>query len=360
MISKSLVLLALASLCAGQAQAAEEVRISPAQEQALGVQTARLSPAKSAQTMGLPARVVLPNNQLYIVSAPLAGFLEKMEASVNQHVKKGQILALLQSPPLAEAERAYLQAQTQFQLSKEVMLRDRQLFDEGIIAQSRFSASKSRYVESEAALSGQKQVLKLSGLSEGAIKNLLEKGNIGSTLEIRSPIDGVVLEQAGIAGQRVDAAAPIYQVAKLSPLWLDIEVPTALLPGLKEGSSVSVPASHSEGTVASIGKSINPTSQTAMVRALMTGNIDSLRPGLKVEVRISGASENVWQLPNSALTRIDGKPAVFVKTRGGFRVKSIELVNEGEKNSLVGGLDGGDAVAVHGVAALKAAISGNE
>lgn len=357
----SLLFIALVVLCSGQAQAAAEaVRISPAQAQALGVQTARVSAAKSAQTLGLPARVVLPNNQLYIVSAPLAGFIEKMEVSINQHVERGQILALLQSPPLAEAERAYLQAQTRFRLAQEVMLRDRQLFDEGIIAQRRYSTSRSSYIESEAALSVQKQILKLAGLSERTIKQLQADGNIGSMLEIRSPIDGVVLEQTGIAGARVDAAAPIYRVATLSPLWLDMEVPAALLPGLKEKTGVSVPAYHSEGTVFSIGNSVDPTSQTVMVRALMTTNIDSLRPGLKVEARISGSSGNVWQVPNSALARIAGKAVVFVKTPDGFRIKAVAIVNEGEKNSLVNGLDGAETVAIHGVAALKAAISGNE
>ena len=348
------------TLCSGQLHAADEIRITRAQEQALGVATAKVSQAKSTRTHGLPARVVLPNNQLHVVSAPLAGYLEKMEASPNQHVKKGQVLALLQSPPLAEAERSYLKAQTRFQLAKEVMLRDRQLFDEGIIAQSRFSSSRSRYVEAEAELSGQKQILMLSGLSEGAIKNLAGNGKIGSMLEIRSPVEGVVLEQTGMAGQRIDAAAPIYRVAKLSPIWLEIEVPAALLSGLMEGSAVEVPAYHAEGTISSIGKSVNPTSQTIMVRALMTRNIDSLKPGLKVEARISGSPGNLWQIPNSALARIGGKTAVFVKTPSGFRIWPVEIVNEGENDTFVSGLNRNQTIAVHGIAALKAALSGTE
>lgn len=343
-----------------QASAAGEIRITAPQEAALGIGTARISQAKSAQTHGLPARVALPNNQQHIVSAPLAGFLEKMEASVNQHVAKGQVLALMQSPPLADAERAYLQAQTQFQLAKEVMQRDRQLFDEGIIAQSRFSASRSRYVEAEAALSGQKQMLKLSGLSDGDLRTLEANGIIGSTLRIRSPMEGVVLEQSGMSGQRVDAAAPIYRVAKLSPLWLEIEVPVTLLSGLKEGSSVTVPAYRAEGLVSSVGKIVNPSTQTVMVRALMTRNIDSLRPGLKVEAKIATRSSNLWEIPNSALIRLDGKTTVFVKSARGFLANPVEVVNEGDRESLVSGLHGDETIAIRGVAALKAAIAGAE
>lgn len=361
MKTKKITIVFLASaLLSLQAIAADLIKLSPAQIDALGVKTSPVSQVKFAQTHGLPARVVLPNNQLFVVSAPLAGYLGKMEASTNQHVKKGQVLALLQSPPLAEAERAYLEAQTRFQLAREVMLRDKQLFDEGIISQSRFSASRSRYVETQAAISGQKQLLMLSGLSEGAVRTLAANGKIGSTLAIVSPIEGVVLEQSGIAGQRVDAASPIYRIAQLSPIWLEIEVPAALLSGLKEGSVVTVSGQNAEGVVSSIGKSVNPTTQTVMVRALMNKNIDSLKPGLTVEARISSASENLWQIPSDALIRIGGKPSVFVKTATGFQAKRVEIVNESDGASLVNGLTGGESIAVHGVAALKAALTGNE
>lgn len=342
------------------AHAAQEITISPAQMAALGVETARVSQAKTAQTHGLPARVVLPNNQLYIVSSPLSGFLDRMAVSVNQSVAKGQVVAVLQSPSLAEAERLYLQERTRFLLARETMQRDKTLFDQGIIAEARFSASKSRYVEEEAALSGQKQILKLSGLTDAAIRTLEENGKIGSTLALRSPIEGVVLEQTAIAGQRVDASAPIYKVARLSPLWLEIEVPAALLPGLKEGDDVTAPAYRAEGKIASMGKSVNPASQTVMVRALMTRSIETLRPGLKVEARISTRSGNMAQIPNSALVRLNGSPAVFVKTKSGFSLHAVEIINEGETESLVSGLKGDESVAVHGVAALKAAISGKE
>ncbi|NNM81777.1 MAG: HlyD family efflux transporter periplasmic adaptor subunit [Burkholderiales bacterium] len=360
-VTKSVFFLALASVPFSFAFAAnEEVPMTAKQAQSLGVETARVAQVKATKTLGLPARVILPNNQLFVVSAPLAGFIEKMQASVNQHVKKDEVIAQMQSPPLAEAERAYLQAYTQYQLAREVMLRDQKLFEEGIISQSRHSASQSRYIEAGASLSVQKEMLKLAGLSGKSIDRLPVDGRIGSTLEIRSPIEGVVLEQTGIAGQRIDAAAPIYRVAKLSPLWLDIEVPAAALHGMKEKSAVSVPEYDAFGEVSSIGKSVKPTSQTVMVRALMTRHIEGLKPGLKVEATISGASGDMQQIPNAALTRIDGKPSVFVKTAKGFMVKHVDLVNEGESSSMVGGLSKDEVVAVHGVAALKAAISGTE
>ncbi len=348
------------SLLSLPGHAADSISLSAAQIDALDITTAPVSKASHASTHGLPARVVLPNNQLFIVSSPLSGYIEKMEANVNDQVKKGQVLAWLQSPSLAEAERAYLEAQTRFQLASETMKRDKKLFDEGIISQSRYSSARSRYIEAQAALSGQKQILALSGLSEGALKALAENGKIGSALALRSPLDGFVLEQMGIAGQRVDAASPIYRIAKLSPTWLEIEVPAALLPRIKEGSLVTVQSMHAEGVLSSIGKSVNPASQTVMARAKMTRNIDSLKPGLKVEAKISSASENLWQVPTESLARIGGNPIVFVRTPSGFQARFVEIVSESGTEVLVKGLSGGETIAVHGIAALKSALSGSK
>lgn len=348
------------SLISLPGHAADSISLSAAQIDALGIKTAPVSKAGHASTHGLPARVVLPNDQLFIVSSPLSGYIEKMEANINDHVKKGQVLAWLQSASLAEAERAYLEAQTRFQLASETMQRDKKLFDDGIISRSRYSSSRSRYIEARAAASGQKQILALSGLSEGALKALTESGKIGSTLALRSPLDGFVLEQMGTAGQRVDAASPIYRIAKLSPTWLDIEVPAALLPRLKEGSPVTVQGQDAEGILHSIGKSVNPGSQTVMVRAQMMRNIDLLKPGLKVEAKISSATENLWRIPAESLARIDGKPVVFVQTPSGFREKFVETAGESGTDVLVKGLSGNETIAVHGIAALKSSFSGSK
>jgi RND family efflux transporter MFP subunit len=348
------------SLLSLPGHAADSVSLTAAQIDALGIKTAPVSRASHASTHGLPARVVLPNNQLFIVSSPLSGYIEKMEANANDHVKKGQVLAWLQSPSLAEAERAYLEAQTRFQLASETMERDKKLFDEGIISRGRYSSSRSRYIEAQAAASGQKQILMLSGLSGAELKALAENGKIGSTLVLRSPLDGFVLEQLGIAGQRVDASSPIYRIAQLSPIWLEIEVPASLLPRLKEDSMVTVQGTDAEGVLYSIGKSVNPASQTVMVRAKMTRNIDLLKPGLKVEAKISSASENLWQISSESLARIGGNPAVFVRTPSGFSMKPVEVVSESGTEILVKGLSGDETIAVHGIAALKSALSGSK
>ena len=49
--------------------------------------------------------------------------------------------------------------------------------------------------------------------------------SLSSLLNIRAPIGGVVLERLTTLGARLDIQAPIYRLADLSELWLEINIP---------------------------------------------------------------------------------------------------------------------------------------
>lgn len=352
---------ALAGLSQAHAlYAGDTVQLSQAQVQSLGVETAPLADQQTAGLPSLPAQVVVPNNQMFVVSAPLAGLLEHISVAVNQPVKKGQPLARLQSPALADAQRGFLQAATQFQLAKENLERDDKLVKEGIIAESRYRAAKSQHTEAAAAFAERRQALKLAGMSEAAIERLQSAHALSNSIEIAAPIDGVVLEQLAMTGQRVEAAALLFKVARLEPLWLEIQVPVERLAGLAEGTKVTIPAYGAAGEVLSVGKSVS-ANQTVMVRAELSKGAQRLRPGQLVEATLAAdaGSGNQWSVPNTALVRNEGKLLVFVQTSSGFRAQAVNLVSEGAGSSVISGnLRGDERVAVRGVAALKAKLIG--
>ena len=97
--------------------AADEIKLSAEQIKSLGIATAAPVADREAPVSALTATVVVPNSQMHVVSAPLAALVETLSAAVGEPVKRGQPLARLQSPQLAETERAFLQAATQLALA---------------------------------------------------------------------------------------------------------------------------------------------------------------------------------------------------------------------------------------------------
>ncbi|MDP2782963.1 MAG: efflux RND transporter periplasmic adaptor subunit [Sulfurimicrobium sp.] len=349
------------------------------QSQALGIETVALAAPSSAAGNGLPAQVVIPNQQIRIVSAPLAGMVESMAVAVSEPVKKGQTLARLQSPMLAELQRDFLQTALQAQLAQNTLNRDEKLFKDGIVAESRYLAAKNNAATQAAAANEKRHALRLAGMGNAAMAKLQAGQAIDSALEVLAPIDGVVLEQMVAPGQRVDAAAPLFKVARLSPLWLEIQVPLAQTDGLQPGAAVRVPVSLSPnslpggerdagslrdsritGKVISIGRSVAEANQTVMVRAEISDGADNLRPGQYVEAVVGLAvGPKQWSVPNSALVRAENQTYIFTQTTTGYRLQPVKILGQTAAAATIGGeLRGNERVVVKGTVALKAAWQG--
>lgn len=351
----------LSFFVAQSALAGNEIFFNAQQIKTLGISSAFLPEKKSGEVSGLPAQVVVPGSQLFVVSTPLPALLEQTLVGVGDHVKKGQLIARLQSPALAEGQRGLVQASVQHQLAQENLTRDQSLWKDGIIAESRYRATRGAAMEAQANLAERKQMLRLSGMSDAAISQLQSGRALGALMTITAPIDGVVLEKFASAGQRLDAAMPVFKIAKLNPLALEIQAPLSAILNLKEGAPIFIPAFKASGKLIAIGHSLTGSNQTILLRGMITEGAENLRPNQFVEASIGTtvASAVQWEIPNTALARVGGATLVFVTTPKGFLPHTVTVLSEGAQNTVItGDLQGNERIAVHGVSALKSKVMG--
>jgi hypothetical protein len=123
---------------------------------------------------------------------------------------------------------------------------------------------------------------------------------------------------------------------------------------------VTVAAVEASGKVISVGRSTG-AGQTVLVRAEIGKGAAQLRPGQLVEATLATApsGERRWSVPNQALIRVQGRLMLPVQTAGGYRPEPVQLASEGAQHSLVTGpFEGDERIAVAGLAALKAMLSG--
>ncbi|MDK9689650.1 efflux RND transporter periplasmic adaptor subunit [Azospira sp.] len=366
--SPSFSLAAVALLCAlafpaRAANPADFIALAPAQAKALGVETRLLAAADTGSAAGLPAKVVVPVEQMRVVAAPLAGLLTQVGAVAGQTVKKGQMLARLASPGLLQVQRDYLQARQQADLAQRSLARDEQLFKEGIIAEARLQASRASQAQAAVAARELQAELRIAGATAGG-------GSLTPEVAVSAPLDGVVLEASAAVGSRVEAATALFTVAQLNPLWLEIQAPAALAGNLKEGAAVRIAGSEASGKLINVGRQISPGSQTVTLRARMDAGLDSLHPGQMVEATVAAAPQAgatagkgaTYRIPQAAVVRQAGQAWVFVQTAGarpGFQATPVSVAGNAGADVLVSGsaLAANAAVAVKGVSALKSAWS---
>jgi RND family efflux transporter MFP subunit len=336
-----------------------EISLSADQIRSLNITLARPQKAEIDFSETLPAKVTVPNEQMYVVSTPQAGLIENVQVAVGDNVRRGQTLAKLQSPGLLELQKDLLQTRTQLRLAKTNLDRDNLLFLEGIIAKRRFLEAESAYQGLLAVMSQQEQTLRLAGMRESAIAALKSGSLLSSRLEVASPIDGAIIEQMAVAGQRVDAASPLYRVAKLDPLWLEVHTPIQRALNLQRGAHVRVPAYDVNARVIGVGQDVHEADQGMLLRAEVREGAERLRPGQFVQAQIELAEDGQvrYRLPQAAIVRLADQTGVFLRSPNGFRFQAMQVLSEHASETLVAGSLPDDAqIAVSGVAGLKAAV----
>ena len=335
-------------------EAGTPIPISADQRDAFGIRTATIERVESATSAAYPAKVVVPNAQLRVVSAPQSGLLEALLVSEGETVQAGQALARIQSPQLLERQSAYLEALTRLQLARADFKRDNQLQKEGIIAERRFLETRSRLTQEETSVEQLRQSLALAGMDAEALAQLARQRKLSGSLEVRSPLDGVVLEQLATPGQRLEMADPLYKVGKLSPLWLEIHVPLEKLGATAAGSLVR--SNSVSARVITVGRMVHGTDQGVLVRAEVTEGAERLRPGQFVQASLQGPeSADLYRIPRNALVRSGGDSYVFIETPDGFNAEPVRVRAEETNHIIISGDFPADArVAISGTAALKA------
>lgn len=350
-----------AGLLVAASAAGQELSVQPAEFDNLGIEFAAPEAVDTATAVTASARVVVPPSADHVVASAFAGLVERVFIGVGDRVSAGQPLVSLRSPGFLRLQQQYLEARADATLSETQLERDRQLFEEGIIAAKRLEESRARAASAGSRLAEHGRLLVIAGLRGEDVAGLDDGRELLDALVVRAPVDGVVLELMTRAGQSVDSVDVLCRVADLSTLWLDIRVPQQqagqVLPGAEVGvreSAVGRPA-----RVLALGHAVNPETQTVPVRAEVTADGHGLRPGQLVTATIFApapgeAGQSTVSVPTSALMRSGDAAYVFVRTGTGVAAMPVEVVAAGDSRVVVSGLGAGVQVVIAGTSALKA------
>lgn len=335
--------------------AEDEVKVSPAQMQSLGVHVTHPVSSRTDQTLPYPAQIVIPTPQLWVVSAPVAGMVTSLSVARGDRVAAGQRLVTLQSPSFVSLQREYLHAAAQDVLATQQLRRNTELFEGKAVPQRVVETSQTEARQASIALAERRQMLRLSGLADADISRLTDAAVITATLSVAAPEPATVVELAISPGQRVEPSAPLVKLARLSPLWAEIAIPASSIRAIRPGAKVEIDGYATPGQVVLVSETTDAATQTVLVRAEVPNN-GEMRPGQTAAVRINFLSpgESAWEVPYSAVVRRGEAASIFVAIEGGFRLIPVTLLAEDQDHVVVAGeLSDRNEVAVSGISALR-------
>lgn len=184
---------------------------------------------------------------------------------------------------------------------------------------------------------------------------------LGKQLELKSPIDGVVIERSATVGELLDKGKEVFTISEPSQLWVIAEIKERDIAAVKVGQEaaftvLTYPQEKFHGKVVLIGNQVEAASRTLEIRITVDNSDGRLKPGMFADVEITTTMlENVLLIPDSALQADGDDQTVFVALDGNkFEKRVVKLGEEQQgKVQMLEGLKAGEKVVTDGSFILK-------
>jgi RND family efflux transporter MFP subunit len=302
------------------------------------VLVAQLSDGSPSRTIDLPASV-----HGYVetpVYAKVAGYMKTINVDKGDHVKAGQVIAIIESP---ETDKQVSDARSYYWLQLVTDRRNQVLVQQGVIAQQIADDSHATMLQAKAAYEQQLA---------------MQQYEI-----VRAPFDGIVTARYVDPGTLIPQStspsstttnSPIVALATTTPLRVYAYVPQSLAPFIKDGDSANItvtefPNRNYSGTVTRHPDALDQTTRTMLVEVDLPNQDRSLYPGMyadmKMTAQVTSASITV---PDDAIVFRDNKVYLPVVRDNHLNLVEVTLGHDnGYRVEVTGALRAGELVAMN-------------
>jgi len=289
-----------------------------------------------------PSRTIeLPGNTHGFIETPVyakvAGYLKTIAVDKGDRVRRGQVIARLESP---ELDQEVADARAKYEIARLTDRRNQQLRREEVVAQQ--AADESR----AAMLSAQATLRQLIAMQDYKL--------------IVAPFDGMITARYADPGTLIpqtttpaNGATPIVSMATLKPMRVYAEVPQSDAPFMHDGDPATVtvaefPQHDFRGAVTRHPEALNPASRTMLVEVDLPNDDLLLYPGMYARIRFTiGMPAGVPRVPDDALVFRDGKVYVPIVRDNRLRLAEVMLgYDDGQTVEIRHGVAAGDLVAI--------------
>lgn len=334
------------------------IKLTPEQIKASGVQIVRVQTGSLSGQINVPGRIVPDAERMAQVVPKASGIVVEALKNLGDSVKKGDVLARVESREMAEAYAEYQAASRSTELTRTTHNREKTLWEKQVTAEQDYLTAKNAWQESQIALNLAKQ--KLEALGQSADTKTPSRFH-----ELKSPIDGLVVERELTLGEFVDTTHKAFTVADLSVLWVEIAVPPNDLPAVKEGQEALIEGGgkQGKGKLIFISPVIASDTRTAKAIIELQNPEGEWRSGdfTNATIMTGSQGDNAFFVPIEALQTIEGKSAVFVKTAERFESREVGVGGKNDRQvEITSGLVAGEEVAAGNTFILKAEAGKSE
>ncbi len=354
-------LLALILMACGSKQETQTAKVNdpnivelPA-EMAKGITVMKVGDAEIRDLLRIPGSIQVDEQRMARIGAPVTGRISDIDVVLGQHVKRGQVLATVNSTELAQNQLAYIKALQQISLQSKAVERAKALLDADVIAPAELQKRESELSGAKADLIAARNQLMVLGMSQANIDKLSRSAQMDTFSNINARIAGTVISRKINLGQVVQPADELFVVADLSTVWAVAEVPEHQIDLIEKGQEVDIeiPAIYEKpikGKLIFVGDVVNPETRTVTVRSEILNNKQEIKPDMLVSMLVLSKPTKKLSVPAQAIVRENDKNYVFVQIAPNkYRLREVTTDEEYQGNvAVINGLSAGETIIVEG------------
>jgi cobalt-zinc-cadmium efflux system membrane fusion protein len=284
-----------------------------------GVETGKAQEEMGASGPAFLSRVTYNQNKFAHITSLAPGVVQRVLVDFGSQVKKGQVLVEVASPDIAQAKAEYLGALSELHLKETVFKREKGLAEKQVSSKQESDQAEAEYRKSKTDAATFRQRLLSYGFGEEEVASLAKNPATSATLQIRAPFAGTIVERRAVIGEAISPDRPLFQLADLSTMWLELSIPGDAFASVRVGDPVAasfdaLSGVQLPGKLIWISSAVDGTSRMLKARAEIQNPGALLKDGLFGKARLPMASPGKrMDLPAGAAQRIDGENVVFVK-----------------------------------------------
>jgi cobalt-zinc-cadmium efflux system membrane fusion protein len=307
----------------------------------------------------VPGEVVPSESGEGQVTSLVTGRVASLEVTEGTRVKRGQVMATIQSPDVVRAAADVVRALARAEVAARRLARQEDLKTQKATSQDAYDQAFGEDRLARAEVAAARTLLVNLGGTEPDNSNPDQV--LRPRVPVVAPMDGVVVSHDAILGGPVTLDKPLFRILATGHHAVIARVPEALRNTLLPGTLADVRPRNAEDSAQCTAAVVNALgvvdhlSQTVPVRMVPQGQCPWLLPGGFVTISIRLGSTLTRVVPAAAVVDLDGMPHVFVQKEGGrFESRDVKLGPlEGNMRVILDGVTTGEHVAVTGTLLLK-------
>ena len=316
-----------------------------------------MSPAgiRLGASITTPARVEADETRVTRVGSPVMGRITSLAVQEGQQVHKGQLLALLNSTGLSDAQLYFLKSVSQKQVAQRAVERAQLLIKADVIGSAELQRREAELAEASAQVDAARDQLALLGMPNEAVEELRQTRSIKSVALVVASMDGTVLQRKVTVGQVIQPGDTVCEIADLSQVWLVADVPEANSGHLSVGQAVeaqiaALPGRIIRGRLSFVSATLNDETRTVRARMDLPNPDRRLKPAMLATMVLKDQPERKTVVPVAAVVREGNSENVFVQIDAKtFLLRPVTLGAEfGGQRVVLEGLHAGERIVVDG------------